>query len=342
MTGDEADTAPLPSGGGPGASCESAWPAGGWPDPRGAEANGPLVDRQVMVLAEELADAVRESKNLRAPINVQRWCRRAGVELERVGRLEEGQYLRDGPRPTVQVSPGVSDSRRNFTLAHELGHHFIEEARRQPTLRRLLNSAALRWLSRVAIGGPDEERICDAFARALLVPPRAVTRFGCADPVSLQDLQAFADEYSVPVSTAAVRVAQLANPALLYISCTAAGEIWLIKYRADNQGLSSEPARIRLPTAAPRRGVTPAIWQGRRTESEWVTLDIERRNDRTLIATVLSRGSSSAPGHRPPAPAPSPAPRTAQASRLGSPPRRGSRSLLPGRNRGAGPGSAGR
>src|SRR5205823_2197000 len=132
---------------------------------------------QMLDLGEGLARAARSTRGMCAPIDVQGWCRDAGVTLRWVRTLEEGLYLRTGDRPIVQIRPGGNQGRRNFTVAHELGHHFIEEARQEPDLRRRLSATALHWLSRVPVGGPEEERICDTFAAAMLLPECAVEEF---------------------------------------------------------------------------------------------------------------------------------------------------------------------
>lgn len=284
-----------------GAADAPAWPDDcPWPPRDGRYQRPPgaisdrrrLADREVFALAEKLAEVIRISRGLHAPIDVPLWCARAGVELEWVRKFEEGRYLRTNPRATVQVRPGGNAGRRNFTVAHELGHHFLEEARKEPTLRRRLSSPVLRWLSRISVGGRDEERFCDAFAAAILVPSAVVWETGRTQGFTLRSVRAMARRYTVSEATIAIRISQLTDETLLYLTCSQVGEGWQVDYCAGERAVDVESGLIRLPASAPDRGLTRGTWQGRETTP--VTLDLDRSSAGKLVAILLA--------HRPIAP----------------------------------------
>lgn len=109
--------------------------------------------------AEELARSVRERFGIpeRPPVNVIRLVHDMGIPTEAVDGLEcSGQLVvshQDEPR--ILYASGQSDRRRQFTIAHELGHYLLADDGidfdRQRTNRRI-------------------ERFCDQFASDLLLP----------------------------------------------------------------------------------------------------------------------------------------------------------------------------
>ena len=69
-----------------------------------------------------------------------------------------GALKKEGQRFVIQVYPGLSSGRRRFTIAHELGHAFMETT--GPRSPR---------------SGRELEVICDRFAAEILMPRRVFT-----------------------------------------------------------------------------------------------------------------------------------------------------------------------
>ena len=67
-----------------------------------------------------------------------------------------GALKKEGRRLVIQVFPGLSSGRRRFTIAHELGHAFMETTGAHPPR-----------------SGKELEEICDRFAAEILMPRRA-------------------------------------------------------------------------------------------------------------------------------------------------------------------------
>ena len=79
-----------------------------------------------------------------------------------------GALKKEGERFVIQVFPGLSSGRRRFTIAHELGHAFMETTGARPP----------RW-------GRELEAICDKFAAEILMPRRAfVGKVGLSPNIS--------------------------------------------------------------------------------------------------------------------------------------------------------------
>ena len=192
-------------------------PPRNWRETERATAKGYL-DR----LAERLADSVREEYRLQAPIRRERWCRLAGVTIEWTEMIEEGQYRRSPVAAIIQLRRSWHQTRLNFTLAHELGHHFLEQSRREPELRRRLGESTVRHLSRVPIGGDDEEQLCNAFAAALLMPASIAQQASRAE-LRLEAIQTLARCYGMSLSATVVRLQRAGNAPIDYLLCKPTG-----------------------------------------------------------------------------------------------------------------------
>lgn len=101
--------------------------------------------------------------------------RRLGVHVAAVPMAASGGCRRDGGELVVLVRESDDPRRQRFTVAHEIGHLLIEDVRRHVPLSRA-----------------DEERLCNEFAAALLVPGEALAadlkdigRVGADDVVRL-------------------------------------------------------------------------------------------------------------------------------------------------------------
>ena len=116
------------------------------------------------------------------------------------------EFFRD--LPSVVLDSKACPSRRRFTLAHELGHIILIQ-RTQASYQVGLT----RYRSGVpevgAHSDPEEERLCDAFAAALLMPWSDVREFWRLRPVSAEGLSEFSNTFAVSLTAASVRTAGL-------------------------------------------------------------------------------------------------------------------------------------
>jgi hypothetical protein len=101
-----------------------------------------------------------------SPCDIYEVIRQRDVELQFVDIPSlEGMYLEEPETCRICVSAHRPVGRQRFTAAHELGHHILRHGSQFDTvvdeLDRLTNSST-------------EEAAADAFARYVLMPPRAV------------------------------------------------------------------------------------------------------------------------------------------------------------------------
>jgi hypothetical protein len=93
------------------------------------------------------------------PIDVDLLAKRLGVlEIAGAHLVEDGRLERANGETRILIRRGVGTGRRRFTIAHELGHLLLAEGANDLIARR----------ARMAVG--REERFCDQFAAALLLP----------------------------------------------------------------------------------------------------------------------------------------------------------------------------
>lgn len=121
--------------------------------------------------AELYAHKAWQTLKLELPVDIDLVAGRLGIEIHREEFVEEidGLYLRlvDGPVVIALNSSYVkSESRRRFTLAHEIGHHLLG--------RRVSPGRRLFFIDTADTGRTMMERACDRFAALLLMPEELV------------------------------------------------------------------------------------------------------------------------------------------------------------------------
>lgn len=124
--------------------------------------------------AERLAYKAWETLKLEPPVDLELVASRLGVEIHRTEFVEEidGLYLRlPNAPPVIAVNTSYikPESRRRFTLAHEIGHHLLG--------RRINATERLFFLDTSRQGRDMMERACDRFAALLLMPDVLVRRY---------------------------------------------------------------------------------------------------------------------------------------------------------------------
>jgi Zn-dependent peptidase ImmA (M78 family) len=127
-----------------------------------------LTDSECSRLAEAVAKLGKEVIGLTGPVDADKWCDRAGVQLCSFDQDIEGRYSHD-PQPTIFLRDAQSPTCRNFTLAHELGHHLLEDCRRKSALRLVLGDYGVKLLSLLTPASHVEELVCDSIAATLLL-----------------------------------------------------------------------------------------------------------------------------------------------------------------------------
>lgn len=120
----------------------------------------PLV-RQALVKADEIRR--KFGLNMFQPLNVFDICRDLNITVRFLDVNMEGMYViqENGTNPTILISNQRPLPRRNYTCAHELGHHLFNHGSKIDMLTDYDPSSSYY---------DSDELLVDAFAGALLMP----------------------------------------------------------------------------------------------------------------------------------------------------------------------------
>lgn len=151
---------------------------------------------------DQLAMRVLEAAGIpaRPPIPLEDLARRLGVdEIVEAPMVEDGRLERRAGRTVVFLRRDVWSNRRRFTLGHELGHLVLAGPGKDLIAQRT-------WP-----GIDGEERFCDEFAAALLLPRTWITeRFGDS-PERLGVVRELAGAADASLSASLVRLREVAG-----------------------------------------------------------------------------------------------------------------------------------
>ena len=125
------------------------------------------------MIERELAEAVIQHfwAGRPVPVNPEEIAVKAGIEVRSISPFEpgydpaiSGAYANDGKRPVISYNLGDTPNRQRFTIAHELGHHFLQHGPR------------FRDTSATLAGGSYDpiEVAANRFAAELLMPAYAM------------------------------------------------------------------------------------------------------------------------------------------------------------------------
>jgi hypothetical protein len=165
-------------------------------------------------------------------------------------------------------------SRARFTLAHELGHYFIDEHR-----RALLVGRALAHPSRCEFESDNvAEREADLFASNLLMPPGQFLAAATEAPRGLPGILALARRFKTSVTSTALRYAECNLAPCVVLKWTQdgfawkwlSGQVFEAGYRKTVESLSALPRDSATAEALSgveppakgffERGSTAALW----------------------------------------------------------------------------------
>ena len=128
------------------------------------------MDIKVRTLINELTEDVINEYKIQMPIiNIDEVVSRIGGYIEKDNTLSgysDGFIKKDGDSFKIYISPYQMDTRRNFTIAHELGHLFLHMGFNID--EELWNSQDEKTYYRN--GSSEEEQQANEFAAALLMP----------------------------------------------------------------------------------------------------------------------------------------------------------------------------
>lgn len=151
---------------------------------------------------DQLAMRVLETAGIpaRPPIPLEDLARRLGVdEIVDTPMVEDGRLERRSGRTVVFLRRDAWSNRRRFTLGHELGHLVLAGPGKDLIAQRTLS------------GMDGEERFCDEFAAALLLPRTWITERFCGSPERLGVVRELADAADTSLSASLVRLREVSG-----------------------------------------------------------------------------------------------------------------------------------
>jgi hypothetical protein len=179
----------------------------------------------MLALAETLVTAFCQALGFggtqrRPEVDVYALAERLGAEARIERGLHEDGRVEDSPLHTrIFLWSSPAETRRRFTLGHELGHLVLSDPRVFRMVQLELGDKGLQV-----------ERLCDAFAAELLMPRRWVARRYHDCDESFDALRDLVDEAGVSLSASFIHLATIQRwrSSLLYLdrddwSCSVAG-----------------------------------------------------------------------------------------------------------------------
>lgn len=217
---------------------------------------------------EDVANAVLEAHGVSAiPVDPFKIAIREKIKLCPVSTHEGGfwgriEYHREVGRFLLffPEGPNVPETRRNFSIGHELGHYYI------PDHRTALEEGSIHNSEPSFICDRQMEREADAFAASLLMPTKAIKRIVLERGfMTLEQLLEFSEQCKTSRESAAIRYAKYTEePCAILIS-----ENGRVRYAFS----SDEASYARCVLA--KGGAIPADCASRRTSSKTVILQRE-------------------------------------------------------------------
>jgi Zn-dependent peptidase ImmA (M78 family) len=145
------------------------------------------VEDAVVRVASELLDQVRCP-----PTDLETICEKLHVKTRDSHELiGSGALIKQGESLQILCAPDLSQERRRFTIAHELGHVVLARRGEKPVRQ-----------------SRELERLCDMFAAELLMPTATFIQ-AVGRVVHVQDIPALARSFQVSLTSAAIRCAEL-------------------------------------------------------------------------------------------------------------------------------------
>jgi hypothetical protein len=134
------------------------------------------------------------------PTNLEAIAERLGVS-EIVGEdlPVSGELRRDGKKLKVVYSTYLSQTRKQFTIAHELGHAIFERTGARPPR-----------------AGEELERLCDMIASEILMPQDVLLSFANSEP-SLSQLLETSQIFRTSLLATSIRYAKLKKVSIFFV-----------------------------------------------------------------------------------------------------------------------------
>jgi hypothetical protein len=155
------------------------------------------VNSRASRLARDIAERYRLGP---PPIDIEHLVNQLGVDqVIEAPLIEDGRMERMEGLTRIIVRADLSRERRRFTIAHELCHVLLADPRSELVATRHI------------VGRDEEERFCEDFAAALLLPWTWVRSVAYKRPRTLHTLRVVAGRSNTSLASACVRLNEVAG-----------------------------------------------------------------------------------------------------------------------------------
>ena len=155
----------------------------------------PTIEDAVRIVATKYLDEIPYP-----PTDLTAFAERVGVtEICGEDLPVSGELRRNGKRLKVVYSNYLSEERRRFTIAHELGHAIFENSGARPPRT-----------------GEELERLCDMLASEILLPHEAFLSCTAGSP-SVQNLLETSQKFKTSLTATSIRYAKAKNVSIFHI-----------------------------------------------------------------------------------------------------------------------------
>ena len=172
--------------------------------------------------AERLARSITEQFELGLPpVDVEYLAGLLGVDqIVEALLVEDGRMERLGGSTRIVIRSSLAQQRRRFTIAHELCHVLLADP----------NSDLMA--ARHIIGHDQEERFCEDFAAALLLPWAWVKAIAYNRPQSLHTLRVVAGRSNASLASVCVRLNKVAGWQRTLLHWKHHNDRWIFRWAA--------------------------------------------------------------------------------------------------------------
>jgi Zn-dependent peptidase ImmA (M78 family) len=149
------------------------------------------------------------------PVPVERIARSLGLEVVKTDLVGDisGLLVRDGNQVRICVRKNDTRPRQRFTIAHEIGHHYLSHAFADGEQVHVDRGHVIRMRSPASSSGEDRMEVeANQFAASLLMPEgmlRAMVNKSGGSPVADTTVASLAREFGVSEQAMTIRLTVL-------------------------------------------------------------------------------------------------------------------------------------
>jgi Zn-dependent peptidase ImmA (M78 family) len=168
---------------------------------------------------EVALELLEESGISEPPVNLEKICKHLRISLEESDKIDfDGCIMREKKKDftLVLVNKNITDGRRRFTIAHEIGHLVLEHL----TEIKKFNCGENGLVKN------EKEREADSFASRLLMPEKWIKGILEEGIYGMETINTIASLFQVSQTAAAIRLAEISDKRCAVIMSEAGNIKW--------------------------------------------------------------------------------------------------------------------